>query len=36
MPQFKLNIRIDQFLKQFIFTQTDDFLSDDDIVSLVM
>lgn len=36
MPLFKLNIRIDQFLKQFIFTQTDDFLSDNDVVSLVM
>ena len=28
IPPFKLNIRIDQFLKQFIFTQTDDLLSD--------
>lgn len=36
MPLFKLNIRIDQFLKQFIFTQTDDFLSDNDITSLVI
>lgn len=27
IPPFKLNIRIDQFLKQFIFAQTDDFLS---------
>ena len=25
IPLFKLNIRIDQFLKQFIFSQTDDF-----------
>lgn len=36
LPLFKLNIRIDQFLKQFIFTQTDDFLSDNDIVGVVM
>lgn len=36
MPLFKLNIRIDQLLKQFIFTQTDDFLSDNDVVSLVL
>ncbi len=28
IPLFKLNIRIDQFLKQFIFVQTDDLLSD--------
>uniref|UniRef100_A8GJ89 Type I restriction enzyme endonuclease subunit n=1 Tax=Serratia proteamaculans (strain 568) TaxID=399741 RepID=A8GJ89_SERP5 len=28
IPLFKLNIRIDQFLKQFIFAQMDDFLSD--------
>lgn len=25
LPLFKLNIRIDQFLKQFVFAQTDDF-----------
>lgn len=36
LPLFKLNIRIDQFLKQFIFTQTDDFLSDKDVVGVVM
>ncbi|WP_279048946.1 type I restriction endonuclease subunit R, EcoR124 family [Cedecea davisae] len=35
IPLFKLNIRIDQFLKQFIFAQTDDFLSDKDIVDVV-
>lgn len=29
---FKLNIRIDQFLKQFILAKTDDFLSDGNIV----
>ena len=28
IPLFKLNIRIDQFLKQFIFAQADDLLSD--------
>lgn len=28
LPPFKLNIRIDQFLKQFIFAKTDDLLSD--------
>jgi type I restriction enzyme R subunit len=28
IPPFKLNIRIDQFLKQFIFAQADDLLSD--------
>lgn len=28
LPLFKLNIRIDQFLKQFIFAQTDDLLND--------
>ncbi|EKN6164072.1 type I restriction endonuclease subunit R [Yersinia enterocolitica] len=33
---FKLNIRIDQFLKQFILAQTDDFLSDRDVVGDVM
>ncbi len=33
---FKLNIRIDQFLKQFIFAQTDDYISDKDIVGVVM
>ncbi|WP_230683841.1 type I restriction endonuclease subunit R, EcoR124 family [Providencia rettgeri] len=27
-PPFKLNMRIEQFLKQFIFAQADDFLSD--------
>ncbi len=32
---FKLNIRIDQFLKQFIFARTDDLLSDGDVVSVV-
>ncbi|WP_145573893.1 type I restriction endonuclease subunit R, EcoR124 family [Yersinia alsatica] len=36
IPLFKLNIRIDQFLKQFIFAQTDDFLSDRDVVGDVM
>lgn len=36
IPPFKLNIRIDQFLKQFIFAQTDDFLSDSDVVGEVM
>ncbi|WON77433.1 type I restriction endonuclease subunit R, EcoR124 family [Serratia sp. UGAL515B_01] len=36
IPLFKLNIRIDQFLKQFIFAQTDDFLSDKDVVGVVM
>lgn len=35
LPPFKLNIRIDQFLKQFIFAQTDDFLSDSDVVDVV-
>ncbi|WP_313508011.1 type I restriction endonuclease subunit R, EcoR124 family [Kosakonia sacchari] len=35
IPPFKLNIRIDQFLKQFIFAQTDDFLSGTDIVDVV-
>ncbi|KAB7684639.1 type I restriction endonuclease subunit R, EcoR124 family [Plesiomonas shigelloides] len=28
IPPFKLNIRIDQFLKQFIFSQADDLLND--------
>ncbi|MBH2536444.1 type I restriction endonuclease subunit R [Serratia marcescens] len=36
IPLFKLNIRIDQFLKQFIFSQMDDFLSDKDVVDDVM
>lgn len=36
IPLFKLNIRIDRFLKQFILAQTDDFLSDSDVVSDVM
>lgn len=36
LPLFKLNIRIDQFLKRFIVTQTDDFLSDKDVVGVVM
>lgn len=36
LPLFKLNIRIDQFLKRFIFTQTDDLLSDKDVVGVVM
>ncbi|WP_435955444.1 type I restriction endonuclease subunit R, EcoR124 family [Dryocola sp. BD626] len=36
IPPFKLNIRIDQFLKQFIFAQTNDFLSDKDVVGVVM
>ncbi|WP_075337235.1 type I restriction endonuclease subunit R [Yersinia enterocolitica] len=36
IPLFKLNIRIDQFLKQFILAQTDDFLSDRDVVGDVM
>ncbi|CCG85763.1 type I restriction enzyme, R subunit [Erwinia piriflorinigrans CFBP 5888] len=35
IPLFKLNIRIDQFLKQFIFTQTDDFSSDKDVVGVM-
>lgn len=36
LPLFKLHIRIDQFLKQFIFTQTNDLFSDKDIVGVVM
>lgn len=36
IPLFKLNVRIEQFLKQFIFSQTDDFLSDSDVVGEVM
>ncbi|HHQ6594815.1 TPA: type I restriction endonuclease subunit R, EcoR124 family [Serratia fonticola] len=36
LPLFKLNIRIDQFLKQFILAQMDDFLSDSDVVGEVM
>ncbi|HEJ9057601.1 TPA: type I restriction endonuclease subunit R [Serratia fonticola] len=36
IPLFKLNIRIDQFLKQFILAQMDDFLSDSDVVGEVM
>ncbi|WP_145521413.1 type I restriction endonuclease subunit R [Yersinia aldovae] len=36
IPLFKLNIRIEQFLKQFILAQTDDFLSDRDVVGDVM
>lgn len=36
IPPFKLNIRIDQFLKQFIFAQTDDFLSTSDVIGIVM
>ncbi|EQA5355588.1 type I restriction endonuclease subunit R [Serratia marcescens] len=36
IPLFKLNIRIDQFLKQFIFSQIDDFLSGKDDVDDVM
>lgn len=32
IPLFKLNIRIEQFLKQFIFAQKNDFLSDTDVV----
>ena len=32
---FKLNIRIDQFLKQFIFAQTNDFSSGSDVVDVV-
>ncbi|MCW2457567.1 UNVERIFIED_ORG: type I restriction enzyme R subunit [Rahnella aquatilis] len=36
IPLFKLNIRIDQFLKQFIFAQTDNFLSGSDVVGDVM
>lgn len=32
IPLFKLNIRIDQFLKQFVLAKTDDFLSDSNIV----
>ena len=36
LPLFKLNIRIDQFLKQFIFTQMDDFLSDKDAAGVVI
>lgn len=34
IPPFKLNIRIDQFLKQFIFSQADDLLNDvEDVLS---
>lgn len=36
LPLFKLHIRIDQFLKRFIFTQTNDLLSDKDVVGVVM
>ncbi|RJL23785.1 type I restriction endonuclease subunit R [Pectobacterium polaris] len=36
IPLFKLNIRIEQFLKQFILAQTDDFLGDSDVVDEVM
>ncbi|BFI59596.1 DEAD/DEAH box helicase [Yersinia pseudotuberculosis] len=36
LPLFKLNIRIDQFLKQFILAHTDDLLSDRDVVGDVM
>lgn len=36
LPPFKLNIRIDKFLKQLIFAQTDDFLSDKEVVGDVM
>lgn len=36
IPLFKLNIRIDQCLKQFIFSHTDDLLSDSDVVGEVM
>lgn len=36
IPLFKLNIRIEQFLKQFIFAQTDDFLGDSGVVDEVM
>ncbi|EMM0378308.1 type I restriction endonuclease subunit R [Pluralibacter gergoviae] len=35
IPPFKLNIRIDQFLKQFIFAKIDNFLSDSDVVNVV-
>ncbi|WP_293001928.1 type I restriction endonuclease subunit R, EcoR124 family [Pantoea sp.] len=35
LPLFKLNIRIDQFLKQFIFARTNDFLSGKDVVDVV-
>ncbi|BES86486.1 HsdR family type I site-specific deoxyribonuclease [Pectobacterium araliae] len=36
IPLFKLNIRIEQFLKRFILAQTDDFLGDSDVVDEVM
>lgn len=36
IPLFKLNIRIEQFLKQFIFAQKNDFLSDTDVVGDVI
>jgi len=36
IPPFKLNIRIEQFLKQFIFAQKNDFLTDNDIIGEVM
>ena len=36
IPLFKLNIRIDQFLKQFIFSQADDFSDKEDIVGDAM
>ncbi|EMF8771449.1 type I restriction endonuclease subunit R [Klebsiella pneumoniae] len=36
IPLFKLNIRIEQFLKQFIFAQKNDFLSDTDVVGDVV
>ncbi|RUR97199.1 type I restriction endonuclease subunit R, EcoR124 family [Pectobacterium polaris] len=36
IPLFKLNIHIEQFLKQFILAQTDDFLGDSDVVDELM
>ncbi|MBN3263386.1 type I restriction endonuclease subunit R, EcoR124 family [Pectobacterium brasiliense] len=36
IPLFKLNIRIEQFLKQFILAQPDDFLGDSDVVDELM
>lgn len=36
IPLFKLNIRIDRFLKHFILAQMNDFLGDSDVVSDVM
>lgn len=37
IPPFKLNIRIDQFLKQFIFAQADDLLNEiyEDVTEMI-